>query len=199
LAEDLRPDGLAVVAFGSRAEWEEWLEVEHARSAGVWLKLGTKGGRVASLGYAEALEVSLCWGWIDGQLAAGGEEYFLRRFTPRTARSRWSTRNRATAEELIERGLMRPAGLEQVEGAKADGRWDAAYPGQRDAVVPDEFAAALDGNADAAAFFAALDSANRYAFLYRLHHLKAPAARAERVAQYVEMLARGEQLHPPTA
>jgi uncharacterized protein YdeI (YjbR/CyaY-like superfamily) len=195
LAEDLRPDGLAVVAFGSRGEWERWLEAEHARSVGVWLKLGKKGGRVASLGYAEALEVSLCWGWIDGQIAAGDGEYFLRRFTPRNTRSRWSVRNCAMAEELIEQGLMRPAGLEQVERAKADGRWDAAYPGQRDAVVPEDFAAALDRNAEASAFFASLDSANRYAFLYRLHHLTAPAARAERVERYVEMLARGEQLH----
>jgi uncharacterized protein YdeI (YjbR/CyaY-like superfamily) len=187
--------GLAVVAFASRGEWASWLAAEHDRSIGVWLKLGKKGSGVASVGYDEALEVALCWGWIDGQLGRWDERWFLRRFTPRKARSRWSARNRVAAEELIARGEMRPAGLEQVERAKADGRWEAAYPGQRDAVTPADFAAALERNPAAAEFFASLDGANRYAFLYRLHHVTETAARTERIAVYVELLGRGEGLH----
>lgn len=183
------------MAFRSRLEWERWLEGEHGRSRGVWLRLGKKGSGVESVGYEEALEVALCWGWVDGQLGAWDERWFLRRFTPRSARSRWSARNRLAAEELIARGAMRPAGLAEVERARADGRWDAAYPGQRDAVVPDDFAVALRLNPAAADFFAGLDSANRYAFLYRLHHVTEAQARRERIAEYVEMLALGRGLH----
>jgi uncharacterized protein YdeI (YjbR/CyaY-like superfamily) len=187
--------GLPVVAFASRGDWEEWLGREHARAGGVWLKIAKKGSAIESVSYGEALDGALCWGWIDGQRAPFDELWFLTRFTPRKPRSRWSWNNRVKADELIARGEMKPPGLEQVMAAKADGRWDAAYPGQRDAPVPDDLRQALDANAAAAEFFAALDSANRYAFLYRLHHVSGAEARAERIARYVAMLARGETLH----
>jgi uncharacterized protein YdeI (YjbR/CyaY-like superfamily) len=196
VAEDLcAADGLPVVAFASRGDWEEWLGREHAGAAGVWLKIAKKGSGIESVSYGEALDGALCWGWIDGQRAPFDELWFLTRFTPRKPRSRWSVRNRVKAEELIARGEIKPPGLEQVCAAKADGRFDAAYPGQRDALVPPDFRQALDATPAAAEFFAALDSANRYAFLYRLHHVTGPAARAERIARYVEMLAHGETLH----
>jgi uncharacterized protein YdeI (YjbR/CyaY-like superfamily) len=188
--------GLPVVAFGSQADWARWLGDEHSRSDGVWLKIAKKGTGVASVNYPEALEVALCWGWIDGQRGRFDATYFLTRFTPRKRRSRWSAINCRNAEELIARGEMRPAGFEQIATAKADGRWDAAYPGQRAAVVPDDLRAALDASPAAAQFFAGLDSANRYAFLYRLHHVTDAAARPERIASYVAMLGRGEALHP---
>jgi uncharacterized protein YdeI (YjbR/CyaY-like superfamily) len=188
-------DGLPIVAFASRADWEEWLASEHARAAGVWLKIAKKGSGIESVNYAEALDGALCWGWIDGQRGRFDELWFLTRFTPRKPRSRWSANNCAKVDELIARAEMQPAGLEQVSAAKADGRWDAAYPGQRDAVVPADFRQALDANRTAAEFFAALDGSNRYAFLYRLHHLTGADARAERIAGYVAMLARGATLH----
>ena len=188
-------DGLPVVAFASRVAWEEWLGREHARAGGAWLKIAKKGSGIESVSYGTALDGALCWGWIDGQKAPLDELWFLTRFTPRKPRSRWSANNRVKAEELIARGEMTPAGLEQVNAAKADGRWDAAYPGQRDAVVPADLRQALDGNPAAAEFFVALDSSNRYAFLYRLHHVTRADTRAERIARYVAMLARGETLH----
>jgi uncharacterized protein YdeI (YjbR/CyaY-like superfamily) len=196
VAEDVSGvDGLPVVAFASRGAWEEWLGREHARAGGVWLKIAKKGSGVESVSYGEALDGALCWGWIDGQRAPLDERWFLTRFTPRKARSRWSAKNCATADQLIARGEMQPAGLEQVVAAKADGRWDAAYPGQRDAVVPADFRAALDADPAAAEFFAGLDGSNRYAFLYRLHHVTGADARVERIARYVGMLARRETLH----
>lgn len=147
-----------------------------------------------SVSYAEALEVALCWGWIDGQRDRFDERHFLTRFTPRKPKSRWSQRNCEIAESLIERGAMQPAGLTQVEQAKTDGRWDAAYPRQRDAQVPEDLRLALDGSPAAREFFATLTGVTRYAFLYRLHHVTKPGARAERITRYVAMLERGETL-----
>jgi uncharacterized protein YdeI (YjbR/CyaY-like superfamily) len=196
MAEDVSAiDGLAVVAFASRADWEEWLGREHARAAGVWLKLAKKGSGIESVSYGEALDGALCWGWIDGQRAPLDERWFLTRFTPRKPRSRWSANNCAKADRLMACGEMQPPGLEQVTAAKADGRWGAAYPGQRDAPVPPDLQEALDANPAAAEFFASLDSSNRYAFLYRLHHIARAEARAKRITQYVELLARRETLH----
>jgi len=189
-----RVDGLPVVAFASRGDWEVWLGREHARAGGVWLKIAKKGRGIESVSYGEALDGALCWGWIDGQRAPFDERWFLTRFTPRKPRSRWSVRNCAKADELTARGEMQPPGLAQVMAAKADGRWDAAYPGQRDAVVPADFQQALDGHRAAGEFFAALDGSNRYAFLYRLHHVTEADARAERIARYVGILARRETL-----
>ncbi|MED5618372.1 YdeI/OmpD-associated family protein [Ideonella sp. BN130291] len=175
--------------------WERWLKRHHAGSDGVWLEIAKKGAPEPTLSYAEALEVALCYGWIDGQ-KKGGEPYWLQRFTPRRARSIWSKVNRAKAEALIEQGRMQPAGLKEVERAKADGRWADAYDSPSQASVSPELQAAFDANPKAAAFFATLDSTNRYAVLWRVQTAKRPETRAKRIAQLVEMLARHEKLHP---
>jgi uncharacterized protein YdeI (YjbR/CyaY-like superfamily) len=187
---------LPIVSFASREEWRVWLAGEHATSTGVWLRLAKAGSEIASVSYAEALEVALCYGWIDGQKAGFDSDHWLQRFTPRKPRGRWSRINRDKATALIERGEMEPAGLREVEAAKADGRWDAAYAGQRTATVPEDLQQALDANPAAAAFFAALDSANRYAVLYRVQDAKKRETRARRIEKYVAMLAAGEKLHP---
>ena len=189
------PDELPILSFASPAAWEAWLEREHAAAPGLWLKIAKKGSGIATVTYAEALDVALCFGWIDGQKRAFDETWFLQRFTPRTRGSRWSQINVGHVERLTSAGHMRPAGLAQVEAARADGRWAAAYAGQRSATVPPDLQAALDANATAAAFFATLRGANRYAILYRVQDAKRPETRARRIARFVEMLARGETLH----
>jgi uncharacterized protein YdeI (YjbR/CyaY-like superfamily) len=186
---------LPVVAFASREAWEGWLEKEHARSDGVRLRFAKKGSGKESVSRAEALEVALCYGWIDSQAQALDDEYWLQRFTPRRPRSRWSKINCVSAEVLIERGAMRPAGLREVELAKADGRWDAAYDPQSAATVPDDLQRELDRNAAAREFFATLDSQNRYAILYRVQDAKRPETRARRIREFVAMLAEGRKIH----
>lgn len=188
--------GLPTLAFAARADWEAWLAAQHAAAPGVWLKIAKQGSGIASVSYAEALAVALCYGWIDGQKKACDESYWLQRFTPRAARSKWSQVNRDHATALIASGAMRPAGLREVERAKADGRWDAAYAAQRGAPVPDDLLEALGRDAGAAAFFAALDAKNRYAILHRVHDAKRPETRARRIAQFVAMLAAGEKIYP---
>jgi uncharacterized protein YdeI (YjbR/CyaY-like superfamily) len=185
-----------VLAFASRAEWEAWLARQHTTSSGLWLQIAKKGSGVASVSYAEALDVALCYGWIDGQKGKLDERCWLQRFTPRKARSPWSKINCAKAAELIARGEMRPAGLVEVERAKADGRWDRAYQGQRIATVPEDLQRELDRNDRAREFFATLDSANRYAILYRIEEAKKPETRARRIAKYVAMLDEGKKIHP---
>jgi uncharacterized protein YdeI (YjbR/CyaY-like superfamily) len=187
---------LPVLTAASREAWEAWLAEEHGRSLGVWLRIARKGARAETVSYPEALEVALAYGWIDGQKARLDDEHWLQRFTPRKAGSTWSKRNRAMAAELVERGEMKPSGLRAVEAAKADGRWDAAYDGQRDATVPADLARALAGNERARAFFETLDSTNRYAILYRVQDARKPETRARRIERYVEMLARHETIHP---
>ncbi len=186
---------LPVASLPSGEAWERWLEKEHERSTGVWLKIAKKGSGTETVSYAEALEVALCYGWIDGQKSGLDDTHWLQRFTPRTPRSKWSRINRDKATELIEQGKMRPAGLHEVERAKADGRWDAAYAGQRTATIPKDFAHALDQNPAAREFFATLTGANRYAFLYRLHEAKRPETRARRIDRFIEMLNEGKTLH----
>jgi uncharacterized protein YdeI (YjbR/CyaY-like superfamily) len=187
----------AVVSFANQAEWRAWLAAHHdAGPEGVWLKIAKKGSAVASVDYPQAVEVALCYGWIDGQKKGLDETHWLQRFTPRRSRSIWSKVNRARAEALVEAGEMQPAGLAEMERAKADGRWDAAYDGQRTSAVPDDLAAALAGNAVAGEFFATLDSTNRYAILHRLQTAKKPETRARRLAQFVEMLGERRTLHP---
>ena len=166
--------------FGSAEELEAWLERNHAESEGIWLKVAKKG--VAGVGYREALTLALCFGWIDSQKKGLDETHFLQRFTPRRPRGRWSRINRDKAEELIDAGRMRPSGLAEVEAAKADGRWQAAYEGQRLAKVPADLQAELDG-------------ANRYAILYRLDDAKKPETRERRLRKFVTMLERGETIH----
>jgi len=182
-------------AFASAAEFEAWLEREGASSTGIWLRLAKKGSGVPSVTYDEALEAALCFGWIDGQGAPLDDRFWLVRFTPRTRRSKWSQRNRDLAGGLIAAGRMRAAGAAEIAAAKADGRWEAAYPGQRTAIVPEDLRAALDASPVAAAFFDELDRVNRYAILYRIHDAKRPATRAARIARFVAMLAAGERIH----
>lgn len=187
---------LPVISFASREAWESWLADEHASSSGLWLKLAKVGAGIDSVSYAEAVEVALCYGWIDGQAARYDETYWLQRFTPRRRRSKWSKINRARVTELVERGEMRSAGLAEVERAKADGRWDAAYESPSTATVPDDLRRALDDNDAARAFFATLDSTNRYAILHRIQDAKKPETRARRIAKYVAMLNEHTTVYP---
>jgi uncharacterized protein YdeI (YjbR/CyaY-like superfamily) len=188
-------DDLPIMLFATPPELEAWLEREHASSAGLWLKIAKKGSGVESVSYAEALELALCFGWIDSQKRGLDEKHFLQRFTPRRPRGRWSRINREKAEELIAAGRMRPAGLAEVEAARADGRWDDAYAGQRTAAVPADLQRELDARPAAREFFARLDSANRYAIVYRLDEAKKPQTRERRLRKFVEMLERGEKIH----
>lgn len=186
---------LPILLFSSPTDLEVWLEENHAGSEGLWLKIAKKGSGVESVSYAEALELALCFGWIDSQKRGFDERFFLQRFTPRRPRGKWSQINRDKAEGLIASGAMRPAGLVEVEAAKGDGRWDAAYAGQRTAEVPADLQRELDGNDAAREFFATLDSANRYAILYRLEEAKKPETREHRLRKFVDMLERGEKIH----
>jgi uncharacterized protein YdeI (YjbR/CyaY-like superfamily) len=192
------PD-IPVVEFPSREAWAAWLDEHEADSAGVWLRLERKGAGPVPLTHPEALEAAIAHGWIDGTRKRLDERSYLQRFTPRRTRSKWSEVNRAKAEELIERGEMTDAGLAEVERARADGRWDAAYAGQRTMPVPDDLQAALDASPAAAALFAQLDSRNRYSILYRINDAKKAETRARRIEKFVAMLTEGETIHPPTA
>ncbi|WP_035796230.1 YdeI/OmpD-associated family protein [Kitasatospora mediocidica] len=187
---------LETLEFATPAALEAWLTEHHGDSPGIWLKFRKKAPGVEALSYAEALEVALCHGWIDGQKAALDDRYWLQRFTPRRARSKWSRINRDKAEALIADGRMHPAGLAEVERARADGRWEAAYESSRTAEVPDDLAAALAAEPAAARFFETLDRTNRYAVLYRVQEPKKPETRARRIEKYVAMLAAGEKIHP---
>ena len=189
-------DGLPRIPFRSSSEWERWLEDNHAGSAGVWVKMAKKSSGIESVHYPEVLESALCFGWIDARREALDERYFLQRFTPRRARSNWSRINRETAERLIAEGRMRPRGLAEVERAKADGRWEAAYHGQKRSTVPDDLRRELDARPKAKAFFAELNSQNRYAILYRLQDAKKAETRARRLEKFVAMLEAGETIYP---
>jgi uncharacterized protein YdeI (YjbR/CyaY-like superfamily) len=187
---------LPVHSFAARADWVAWLEREHGSSPGVWLAIARKDGGGRSVSYAEALDVALCYGWIDGRKDRLDDRTWLQRFTPRTARSRWSKRNRGRAEALIESGEMAAAGLREIERARADGRWEAAYDSHSTATVPADLQAALAKDAAAREFFATLDRNNRYAILYRIQEARRPETRARRIAKFVAMLAEGRKIHP---
>jgi uncharacterized protein YdeI (YjbR/CyaY-like superfamily) len=189
-------DELETRAFTSADEWEAWLREHHDSAPGVWIKFARKGSGIPTVTYLEALHAALCFGWIDGQARAGDESFYVQRFTPRRSRSIWSKRNRDFATALIESGRMQPAGLREVERAKADGRWDAAYDAPSTATVPDDLQAALEANPAAAEFFARLKGQNRYAILHRVQTAKKPETRARRIEKFVAMLARGETLYP---
>jgi uncharacterized protein YdeI (YjbR/CyaY-like superfamily) len=188
-------DGLPIQTFASAAEWERWLEDNHD-SAGVWIKIAKKGSGIESVHYPEVLDIALCFGWIDGRREALDDRYFLQRYTPRRKRSKWSQVNRDTAERLIEEGRMRPPGLAEVERAKADGRWVAAYASPKRIGVPEDLQKELDARPRAKAMFDKLTSQNRYAILYRLEDAKKPETRARRLAQFVDMLDAGETPYP---
>lgn len=189
-------DGLPTIFFASAAAWERWLADNHAASEGVWVRIAKKDVDIASVRYPEVLDSALCFGWIDGRREALDARHFLQRFTPRRSRSRWSKINREKAEQLIAQERMRPGGLVEVERAKADGRWEAAYAGQRSSTVPEDLQRELDARPDAKAFFASLRSQNRYAIVYRLYDAKKAETRARRLAKFVAMLEAGEAIHP---
>ncbi len=188
--------GLSVLTFTDQGAWDAWLAAQGAASSGLWVKFAKPSAGVSSVTKAQAIETALRHGWIDGQLDRFDADWWLTRFTPRGPKSKWSQINRATAERLIAEGAMAPAGLAQVERAKADGRWDAAYASQATAEVPPDLRAALDAEPKAARFFDTLRGANRYAVLYRIQDAKTEKTRAARIEKFVAMLARGETLHP---
>jgi uncharacterized protein YdeI (YjbR/CyaY-like superfamily) len=188
-------DDLPILLFATSPDLEAWLQENHAQPGGFWLKIAKKGSGERSVTYAEALELALCFGWIDSQKRGYDEKFFLQRFTPRRPRGRWSRINRDKAEALLAAGAMRPAGRAEVEAAKGDGRWEAAYEGQRTAQVPPDLQRELDANDAAREFFATLDSANRYAIVYRLNDAKKPETRRRRLRKFVAMLERGEKIH----
>ena len=189
------PHGGELRRFATAADFQRWLEVNHDRSAGVWLEMARRDAREATIAYGEAIEVALCFGWIDGQKGRVDDEHWRQRFSPRSRRSRWSRINRDRAERLMAAGRMRPQGLAEVERARADGRWEAAYHGQRTATVPEDLQRELDADRIAAAAFAALDARNRYSIIWRLNDAKRPETRARRLARFLDMLRRGERIH----
>jgi uncharacterized protein YdeI (YjbR/CyaY-like superfamily) len=178
-----------IVEFADAEAWANWLEDNHATTPdGVWIRHAKKATGIPSVTHPEALEVAICFGWIDAQRLPDNETHYLQRYTPRRPRSKWSQRNRDWATKLIAQGRMRPAGLAEVEAAKRDGRWDAAYPPQSASPIPPDFQQALDENPEAKAFFATLTGTRRYSFLYRLHNVSRPDTRAKRIAGYIERL-----------
>jgi uncharacterized protein YdeI (YjbR/CyaY-like superfamily) len=190
-----KPD-LPIIPFASRDAWGAWLEGQHATSDGLWLKFAKKYSGLETVTYDQAVEIALCYGWIDGQVRSFDEDYYLQRFTPRRPKSKWSKINRQKATKLIERGEMKPAGLREVERAKADGRWDDAYDAPSTATVPEDLKRALGKNEIAREFFATLDRRNRYTILYQIQDAKRPETRARRIAKYVAMLAEREKPYP---
>jgi uncharacterized protein YdeI (YjbR/CyaY-like superfamily) len=182
-------------AFATAAEFDAWLDAEHDRAPGLFVKIAKKSAGVPSLTAAEAVEVALCHGWIDGRANRVDDDWFTVRYTPRRPTSVWSKKNVDTVARLIADGRMRPAGLARVAAAQADGRWDRAYAGSATITVPDDLAAALAAEPAAEAFFGTLDKANRYAVLWRVHTAASPRTRANRIAACVQMLAEGRRIH----
>jgi uncharacterized protein YdeI (YjbR/CyaY-like superfamily) len=185
---------LPILELPDSAAWARWLDTNQARSAGVWLKIAKKVSPTTTVTQADAIDVAICYGWIDGQLRRHDEHFFLQRFTPRRRRSRWSAVNRERARRLIAEGRMKTAGLTEYQAAEADGRLDDAYAPQSKATVPEDFQAALHEHPEANEFFGTLGGVERYRFLYRLHHTKDPKRRAERIAHYIELLSQRKTL-----
>ncbi len=185
-----------VITFESAEAWEAWLADHHATATVVWIKMAKKASGIPTVTHPEAIDGALCYGWIDGQRNAFDDRWFLQRFTPRRPRGNWSKVNCGKVERLIEQGRMRPAGLREIERARADGRWDAAYDPPSTATPPPDLQQALDENPAAAAFFATLNGQNRYAVMYRVQVAKKPETRARRIETFVAMLAEGKTLHP---
>ena len=186
---------LPTISFESAAAWETWLEANHSVSDGLWVKMAKKESGIPSINHPQALDVALCFGWIDGQRLKFDETYFLQKFTPRRAKSPWSKINQDKVAALTAQGKMREAGLKEIERAKADGRWAAAYESQRNMGVPEDLQAALDKNPAAQAFFDKLNSVNRYAILCRVQSGKRPETRARNIEKFVGMLKRREKIH----
>jgi uncharacterized protein YdeI (YjbR/CyaY-like superfamily) len=183
--------------FATHAAWGVWLEKNHRKSPGLWLRIAKNGSSLRSVTYAEALEVALCYGWIDGQKRGDGDQAWLQRFLPRSAKSTWSKINRDKAEALIASGRMKTAGSEAIAAAKKCGTWDAAYDSPKAATVPKDFQAALDASPGAREFFQSIDGANRYAVLFRIQTVKKAETRVRKIREFVEMLERKETIHVP--
>ncbi len=181
--------------FTSKEDWAAWLEQNHSKSTGLWLQIAKKGSQLQSVTYEEALEVALCYGWIDGQKRPKDDRAWLQRFVPRSGRSIWSKINREKAAALMASGAMKPAGLTAIEQAKKAGRWETAYDSPRGATVPSDFQAALDANPKAKAFFETLDKTNRYALLWRIQTVKKAETRGRKITQFIAMLERKEKIH----
>lgn len=184
------------LTFARQEDWEAWLDSNGTAVSGVWLRLAKKSAERSTLTYTQAVETALCYGWIDGQKQAESEQYWLQRFTPRTTRSIWSKINKARAEALISAGRMRPSGIREVNRAKRDGRWDAAYASASDSTVPDDLQFALNSNPKAKKFFASLDSRNRYSILFRVNNSKRADTRSRRISEFIDMLNKGEKIRP---
>ena len=191
----MKTTDLPTLPFATKNKWADWLARQHGKSAGGWLKLAKKDSGISSVTYDEAVEVALCYGWIDGQKKGFDDKYWLQKFTPRGTKSIWSKINTVKAEKLIASGEMKPSGLKAIEAAKQDGRWDAAYESQKNISIPEDFQVALDQNKTAKAFFATLKSAERYSFLFRIQTAKKPETRQKRIQQFVEMLEKHEKIH----
>ena len=185
----------AILLFPNPRAWTAWLKVSHAKSDGIWMRLAKKGRALKSIDYAQALDGALCYGWIDSQKKSYDANSWLQRFSPRRSKSIWSKINTAKAEALIKSGKMRPAGLKQVQAAKKDGRWEKAYAGQKTMQVPKDLLAALAKNPKARAYFATLNSVNRYAILFRTHHAKKAETRARRIVEFVKMLEANKKIY----
>jgi uncharacterized protein YdeI (YjbR/CyaY-like superfamily) len=186
----------SALTCASQDEWETWLQANCEHSSGIWLRLAKKSSGQAALTYAQALDSALCFGWIDGQKQAESDQFWLQRFSPRTAKSLWSKINTEKAQALVHAGRMRPPGLRQIQLAQQDGRWEKAYASASNATVPEDLQTALDANKKAKALFEKLNSKNRYAILFRIQNVKKAETRARKIAQFVEMLANGEMLYP---
>jgi uncharacterized protein YdeI (YjbR/CyaY-like superfamily) len=185
-----------LLLFESAFDWEVWLKENHENSAGVLLQIAKKGSGHTSVSYAEALDVALCYGWIDGQKLPMDNKFFIQKFTPRRAKSVWSKVNTEKVEQLIKQGRMQPAGMKQIEAAKADGRWDAAYASQKNMEIPEDFQAELDKNLEAKAFFDTLNKTNRFAIYFRITTAKKPETRRARIEKFIEMLTKHEKIYP---
>jgi uncharacterized protein YdeI (YjbR/CyaY-like superfamily) len=192
----MKSTDLPILSFATKKKWADWLAKQHDKSAGVWVKIAKKGTDVPSITYDEALDVALCYGWIDGQKGSFDEKYWLQKFTPRGPKSIWSKINTAKVKKLIASGEMKPAGLRTIEAAKQDGRWDAAYESQKNISVPEDFQTELDQNPEAKKFFSTLNSVNRYAILFRIHNAKKIETRTKRIRQFIEMLGKGNKPYP---
>jgi uncharacterized protein YdeI (YjbR/CyaY-like superfamily) len=186
---------IPVALFDNQVQWRDWLEDNHQQAQGIWLKLAKKSSGVVSVSYAEALEEALCYGWIDSQKQGYDDNFWLQKFTPRGIKSIWSKVNVKSAEILIDSGRMKPAGLESVELAKHDGRWQAAYDSPATNTIPEDFQVALDKNPEAKRFFETLNKANTYAFCWRIQTAKKPETRKARIEKFIDMLSKNEKLH----
>ena len=189
-------NSLPIISFETQQDWERWLAERHTNTEGIWLKIAKKETGTPSVSYSEALESALCYGWIDGQKATFDDKYWLQKFTPRRTKSIWSKVNCDKATALMAEGRMQPAGIRQLELAKADGRWDQAYESQSKITIPADFQSELDKNQQAKDFFSTLDSTNRYAILFRIHTAKKPETRSARIQKFIEMLSKNETIHP---